>query len=436
MSHVPMSYPELAIAVRPNKFGRPSIMQLNDGSLFMAGWDLFFKSKDGGLTWDEGVQHYDTDGKPIQATDMSVVKLSGDGIGVAGQDRTPVEGLKPTRYLFWRSDDGGKTWAPPVQMNPPEMPARTLADVMIRTASGRILCPYYGFVNLGPWKQDGNMHVEDYPTGGGLIGGNFYVSSDCHNFDPIFGYCYVCYSDDDGRTWRANENGQLYIVLEAGSAYGSVFEPTMVEVSPGRLLMFLRTGLGRLYQSWSEDDGTTWSRPEPSILSASHSPGKLKRLPNGHLLCVWTQQNHDEIRQGFTRTRLSSAISRNGGIMWELFQNVESIHEQRRAEPGPIRATRPAEVYRLSGHVADERDHAFVQDLPPDYGRWSYPTVCVCKDRVIILHSYTKYHADGAYSTLEESRGYKILPLKWLYGGQEPGDSQHLPQRPNEPAVP
>ncbi len=436
MSHLPMSHPELAIKVAPNRFGRPSIMQLDDGSLLMAGWDLFFRSTDCSMTWDEGAQHCDTDGRPIKSSEMSLVKLSNGGIGVGGIDRDHTVGRGYSRHLFWRSDDGGRTWAPPVQINPPDKAARSMHSVMIRTTSGRLIVPFYVAVNLEPWMADGKLSVDDEPTGGGLVDGNFYVSSDCHNFDPCFGYCYTCHSDDDGRTWHTNENGSLYVVLETGSAYGSVFEPTMVEVSPRRLLMFMRTGLGRLYQSWSQDDGTTWSRPEPSVLAASHSPAHLKRLPDGHLLCLWTQHSHDEIRRGFTRTRLSSAISRNGGIMWEYFQNVESIHEKRRVDPGPIHATRPAEVYRLSGRLADERDHRFVEDFPLGYGRWSYPMACVCRDRVIILHSYTKYRADGGHTPADESRGYLILPLKWFYGGCEPGESVHLPQRPNEPAVP
>ena len=118
----------------------------------------------------------------------------------------------------------------------------------------------------------------------------------------------------------------------------------MVEVSPGKLLLIVRSRLGRLYQAWSEDEGETWSRLQPTQLAGTQAPGQIRSLPEtGHLLVVWTQQSHEEIRQGLIRTRLSAAISRNQGGLWEYFQNVESLHEQTRVEPGPIQPVHPEE---------------------------------------------------------------------------------------------
>ena len=45
----------------------------------------------------------------------------------------------------------------------------------------------------------------------------------------------------------------------------------------------------------------------------------------GDLLVVWTQHSAEEMRRGLIRARLSSAISRTNGALWEFFQNVESI---------------------------------------------------------------------------------------------------------------
>src|SRR5262249_23162384 len=160
------------------------------------------------------------------------------------------------------------------------------------------------------------------------IGGAF-VSTDAHFYDPHFGASYVFYSDDDGRTWRRNRNGELFVLLEPGGPMESTFEPSVTEITPGKLLMIMRTRLGRYYQSWSYVNGETWSRPEPTQLAGSASPAQLRRLPGtGHLLCVFSQQSEDEVHRGYQETRLSSAISRNGGGVWEFFQNVESILEE------------------------------------------------------------------------------------------------------------
>ncbi|MDP6108372.1 MAG: biotin/lipoyl-containing protein, partial [Candidatus Brocadiia bacterium] len=50
-------------------------------------------------------------------------------------------------------------------------------------------------------------------------------------------------------------------------------EAPVTEAAPGRLLMMMRTGMGRLYQAWSHDDGETWTRPLPTSLASSTAPG-------------------------------------------------------------------------------------------------------------------------------------------------------------------
>ena len=118
-----------------------------------------------------------------------------------------------------------------------------------------------------------------------------------------------------GRRWthlatqsgrRVNHSDGLERILQTD-------EPTVTEVTPGRLLMFIRNELGRVFQAWSEDNGETWSRLQPTSLASSTVPAQIRTLTNGHLLAVWNQESEEEIKQGYNRTRISSAISRNGG---------------------------------------------------------------------------------------------------------------------------
>jgi hypothetical protein len=185
--------------------------------------------------------------------------------------------------------------------------------------------------------------------------------------------------------------------------------------------MFMRTGLGRLYQAWSYDDGDTWTYPQPSQLAADRSPAQLRTIPEtNHLLCVWTQHSEDEIRRGLVRVRLTSAISRTGGAVWEFFQNVESILEETWTPPGPIRFVRPESEYNVDGMPSPVADPKFITPLPEGYGRWSYPSVLVYHDRVLIAHTYSKY--DEKAKCVGGSR-LKVLPLKWFYGNADPTDA-------------
>ena len=185
----------------------------------------------------------------------------------------------------------------------------TYQDVLLRTVSGRIILPVY--VSLG--QSTGPNDVK--PAALGKLVNGQWVSTAAHFFDPHFSASYVCYPDDDGRTWQRSRDGELIILMDWNVSYRYTDEPTVTEVTPGRLLMFIRNELGRVFQAWSEDNGETWSRLQPTSLASSTVPAQIRTLTNGHLLAVWNQESEEEIKQGYNRTRISSAISRNGGCV-------------------------------------------------------------------------------------------------------------------------
>jgi hypothetical protein len=206
--------------------------------------------------------------------------------------------------------------------------------------------------------------------------------------------------------------------------------------------MVMRTRMGRLFQAWSNDNGESWTRPQPMALAASDAPAQVRTLPNRHLLIVWNQESPDEIKLGHNRTRLSCAVSRNGGSIWEFFQNVESMHESTRVEPGPVRWIGQAEVYLKPGVPAPLREKEFIQSAAA-HGRWCYPSVFVGKDRVFIAHTYSTYepHPERAELVLSRDKAgafnqkLKVLPLTWFYGGKQPSDNPLLPKS-QQPAKP
>ena len=206
--------------------------------------------------------------------------------------------------IFWRSEDGGKTWQTPVEVTRPGIHIHSYQDVLLRTSCGRIVYPVY--VTVG---QDSKPHDRT----GKLVNGQW-IPTGAHFFESRYTTIIVFYSDDDGRTWKRNRDGELVILLDRSAYYSFCSEPTVAEVSPGRLLMVMRTGLGRIFQAWSDDNGETWTRHQPTSLAVSTAPARIRTLPNGHLLVVWNQETEEEVRIGYNRTRLSSAISRNGTV--------------------------------------------------------------------------------------------------------------------------
>jgi len=442
-SNVPMTRPGEMLAVHQTAYGHAStFVELRDGRILHVAGKNAMISADGGLTWSEPQVMEDTGDNIVGGGSPSLVRLSGEGIGLAAWAAAPKEQDKATWYkweghiLFWRSEDEGKTWAPPVRINPPNAPTYCLQDVLVRTSSGRILLPAYIAMgqNTGPQGQEPPAH-------GKLVRGQW-VPTGAHYFDPRFLATIVYYSDDDGRTWQHNKDGHLFAMTHWTTVHAHTCEPTLAEVAPGQLLLLMRTALGRLYQSWSHDNGETWTRPLASPLAASTAPAQLRRLSNGHLLVVWNQESPEEVKKGCARTRLSAAISRNGGTVWEFFQNVESLSESVRVEPGPIEPVRPAEIHVDSALPAPVREPEAIVEAE-GHGRWSYPSVLVLKDRVLIAHTYSVYEDDPANACLINSgnkpggfnQKLKVLPLTWFYGGKQPADNPffknaHAPAKP------
>src|SRR5688572_4826479 len=257
-SDVPMTRPEECIALVDGIGSAASFAELADASILISrGKGTFSVSKDAGLTWSPPFEGKDASGDLKDEVEGSLVRLSGNSIGFASRVR---QGALQAHSRFWRSEDGGKTWSASVRITPP-MPFYTggVNDVLVRTSSGRLVYPVYGHMTV---------NLEDYTPRmrGAALGGlrnNMFVSTEAHTMDPSFTWVYVCYSDDEGKNWSTNR-GTLYIVPNGAERTHKVNEPTVAEVEPGKLLMFMRTPLGRLYKSWSLDNGETWTVPAPT----------------------------------------------------------------------------------------------------------------------------------------------------------------------------
>ena len=101
-------------------------------------------------------------------------------------------------------------------------------------------------------------------------------------------------------------------------------EPGVVELADGRLLMIIRTSTGYLYRSWSDDNGTTWSKAEQTDIVSPESPATLKVLPNGRgLLLVWNNNPEAVKNYRARRNPMTIAVSRDNGMTWENIRNIE-----------------------------------------------------------------------------------------------------------------
>ena len=389
-----------------------SMIELEDGSLLSVSSSGRSISSDGGTTWTAPEPLRDVKGRELPRRPENLVRLKSGGVGgffhIAGEETK--YGLSP---WFSRSDDGGKSWSQFVRVGEPYNNA-VMHDAIV-TSKGRIVLPVYKLVGKVA-RQKGRALYRDR-----------LVRVGHHSYELFFTYCWVYYSDNEGETWHTNKGkgvwgtgGELLVTLDYGAGgHYRCNEPVVAEVSPDHLLMFLRTPLGRLYQSWSDDDGTSWSRPEPTALASSLAPAALERIPGtDDLLAIWNQASAAEIEMGLQRFRLSSAVSKDGGATWKHGRNVffQKEDDVTYVEPPPIRA------YRAMEHAPR---------LAPNDLIATYPWVSFWKDRTIIRHrceeisrldweTYNRNY-DRKSGSPEIELGISTsacigLPTAWFYG--------------------
>ena len=393
--------------------GMGSTIELKDGTLMCSTSTGRLVSEDGGKNWSVPAPMKWKDGRLVECAFRHLVRLKSGGIG--GFYRPPK--VKVERYgtsdWFARSDDEGETWTDPTRVGEP-FQNTVLHSGIVVTSDGRIIAPVYTLIG-STMREKGRSPFGDDLV---LIGH--------HGYENFFTYCWVYFSDDEGATWQPNAGkgvwcggGELFVTLdESAGGHFRANEPVSVEVSPGHILMILRTPLGRFYQSWSKDNGETWSLPESTSLASALAPGAIGKIPGSNdLLVIWNQCSPDETQRGMQRHRLSTAVSRDGGATWSHSRNVFSIFQQENDRtyiepplPGNYRALLNA------------------PRLPLNDMEGTYPFLEFWKDTMIIRFSSTKrdfYIVDETGRTgYDKSRELRAdvkadvclgLPVSWFY---------------------
>jgi len=268
-------------------------------------------------------------------------------------------------------------------------------------AIGRLVIP----VRQG-WAFSGGAASEDYMAGGiDIRGERIFIEG--HGQQAEMCITYVHYSDDGGLTWRRSH--PVFIWRDDGyGGIGMADEPNVAELKDGRLIMFMRNPLGRIYQTFSADGGRTWAYPTPTELPSSLSPCCLRRIPAnehtlatgraGDLLCVWNNVSHDEIKRGFRRGRLSAAISRDDGKTWINAKTIDTAGLPAISGMAPLSPP---------GFVRADRD---LGRLPVPIGFVDYADLTFLGDRVLV-----KYAKKLKNPPLAMPTRIRFLPLGWFY---------------------
>ena len=369
-----------------------------------------YLSEDAGVTWGAPFRFMQS-GKPLEGTPMKVgiTRLDSGELGMVyfKEETFPHTANYKTRGFYYAaSTDDGKTWTGGIPMDIPREfdldkgVGHVLWGGFTQLSTGRLIEPAYWFF--------GGRNAEVTPVTPSpvtaTIGGHVMKRvADGHTYEAAMAGCYVYYSDDMGETWNRctgsitvwplpNEDNQ--------GGFGAATEPVIIELKDGRVMMFVRTTVGRLYQSYSEDGGEHWTLGKPTDLASGEVPCWLNRLKTtGDLLVIWNQVSHEEIKKGYSRGRLSVAISKDEGNTWVNHRTVEcsgGLEDIDRIEPSRAQ------------HVRAQPDLGV---LPEPYTRHHYPQLALVQGKVVMKYSHDRA-VDGKF--VRQSK-LKVVSEDWFY---------------------
>jgi hypothetical protein len=222
----------------------------------------------------------------------------------------PLKDGSPAFYFLVKENDGSSTLARTVSKDGGKtfVPERPIWNVL----SG------YYVVN-----NDRVIRISD----GRIVAPAAYYPSDAVKkgfYPPAVSVLLI--SEDDGASFYLSRNAFLSYSASINSRHG-LQEPGIIELSPGIFWLWMRTGAGYQYQSYSMDNLNTFTPPEPSRFTSPDSPMEIERLDENTLVAVYNPipnyNGREKTRWGAGRTPLVVRKSTDNGKTFGEFLVIE-----------------------------------------------------------------------------------------------------------------
>lgn len=263
---------------------------------------LAYRSPDRGKTWRGPQVAFDIDYNQhgfIPLTPRDIDRIYAFGTQPVWDDER-IDGLKKADGLhenapigFRYSDDNGRTWSDLSLIDPTN-------DRGFRGMSVMRMCE----TDAGTWVI--GSHEADW------------------SYKPLMTRQYILRSEDQGQTWSIGPHKRHggWCVPQ----FNRMDEGRPISLGDDHIFLMTRTPEGHLWALWSEDDGQTWTDPQPTSLVHPDAPPMLFHLSDGKTLVAFHHNRHsDREYTGLSgqkpnmmkdRSEIWLATSTDGGHTW------------------------------------------------------------------------------------------------------------------------
>ena len=209
-------------------------------------------SSDNGKTWTEPETIITRPKGSLNVMSVSTLRLKDGRLALIYLDKHTRQDCRPCiRY----SSDEGKTWSEPTKCITDQVGYYVMNNSRIlQLDNGDLLIPV-ALHNLSTERFQRNAKM----------------------------FCYI--SKDAGKTWvRSGE------AANPDPKKIAFQEPGLIQLSDGRIMMYIRTDDGCQYVSYSSDGGMTWTKAEKTPFVSPLAPMTLQHIPgSNNILAVWTE---------------------------------------------------------------------------------------------------------------------------------------------------
>ena len=240
-------------------------------------------SSDDGETWSDKKVLFKKPGDAKNIMSLSFLRMYNNDLGAF----YIVKNLDGTdKIVFTRSVDDGLNWSEPINCMKclEEQDYYVLNnDRVLNLKNGRILFSVAKHTILNTDKD----------------------------FEP--GEIHFFISDDDGKTFRKTEQVLKCPFPQNSDGYE---EPGLFQFEDGKIWCYIRTGLGFQYECFSEDNGETFSLPQPNMFFSSACSPMLVKNCGENTVAIFNPVPEHILRsdsEPWGRTPYVMAVSKDNG---------------------------------------------------------------------------------------------------------------------------